>query len=208
MNNNERYNGITTDGAKAVAEAIELSKYEHNELARHQKLSELADDNVAYTIRMNVIHLWADYFFDDAMAWLSIRSKKYDRRKKYHEKEAYDALVNVLKEVFQTEVLEVFSMNYEGYEQYTRWIEFTTDSDYVFHMTVPVVKRITPKLMSMVNYGKIALGYYQAEHSILVCGSSYNLLELKSVMDEILTAEMYQRHLPAKDAQASVSYNR
>ena len=99
-------------------------------------------------------------------------------------------------------------MSYEGYEQYTRWIEFTTDSDYVFHMTVPVVKRITPKLMSMVNYGKIALGYYQAEHSIMMCGSSYNLLELKSVMDEILTAEMYQRHLSAKDAQASVSYNR
>ena len=208
MENDEKYNGITTDVAKAVADAIELSKYEHKELARHQKLSELADGDVAYTIRMNVIHLWADYYFDGAMAWLSIRSKKYDRRKKYPEKEAYDALVDVLKEVFQTEVLEVFSMSYEGYEQYTRWIEFTTDSDYVFHMTVPVVKRITPKLMSMVNYGKIALGYYQAEHSIMMCGSSYNLLELKSVMDEILTAEMYQRHLSAKDAQASVSYNR
>lgn len=206
MNNDERYNGITTDGAKAVAEAIELSNYEHKELARHQKLSELADDDVAYTIRKNVNYLWADYFFDDAMAWLSIRSKKYDRRKKYPEKEAYERFVGILKEVFQAEVLEVFNMSYEGYEQYTRWIEFTTDSDYVFHMTVPVAKRITPKLMPMVNYGKIALGYYQAEHSIMVCGSSYNLSELKPIMDEILTAEEYQRHLPAEDAQALVSY--
>ena len=199
MNNDERYNGITTEGAKAVAEAIELSKYEHKELARHQKLSELADDDVAYTIRQNVNYLWADYYFDDAMAWLSIRSKKYDRRKKYPEKEAYDALVGVLKEIFKVDTLDIYRMCYEGYEQYARWIEFTTDSDYVFHMTVPVIKRITSKLMDYVLYGKVAFGYFENTSCRRICGASYNVAELKSVMDEILTTEGYQKHLSAKD---------
>lgn len=200
------YNGATADGVKAITDALELSAYEHKKLERHQKLSQLADEDVAYMIRKNVNYLWVDYHFDDANDWLSIRSKKYDRRKKYPEKEAYERFVGILKEVFQVEVLEVFNMSYEGYEQYTRWIEFTTDSDYVFHMTVPVAKRITPKLMSMVDYGKIALGYYRAKHSIMMCGSSYNLSELKPVMDEILTAEEDQKHLSAKDVSASLSY--
>lgn len=194
MAEDNMYNGINPDGAKAIANALELASYEHKKLERHQKLSRLADEDAAYTIRRNVDYLWADYYFEDAKKWLSIKANKYDKRKKYPEKEAYEHLVNILKKVFQVEVLEIFSMSYEGYEEYTRWIEFTTDSAYVFHMTVPVVKKITLELMSMVNYGKIALGYYRAEHSIMVCGSSYNLSELKPVMDEILSSEEHKKH--------------
>lgn len=194
MAEDNMYNGIKPDGAKAIADALELSAYEHKKLERHQRLSQLADEDIAYTIRRNVDYFWADYYFKDAQKWLSIKATKYDKRKKYPEKEAYEHLVDILKKVFQVEVLEIFSMSYEGYEQYTRWIEFTTDSDYVFHMTVPVVKRITTELMLMVNYGKIALGYYQAEHSIIICGLSYNLSELKPVMDEILSSEEHKKH--------------
>ncbi len=189
-----KYNGVNLEGAKAISNALELSMYEHKKLERHQKLSQLADEDVAYTIRRNVDYLWADYYFDDANKWLSIKANRYDKRKKYSEKESYERLVDMFKEVFQTKVLEIFSMSYEGYEQYTRWIEFTTDSDYVFHMTIPVVKRITPELMSMINYGKIALGYYRAEHSIIICGSSYNLSELKPIMDEILSSGEHKNH--------------
>ena len=37
------YNGATADGIKAIADALELSAYEHKKLKRHQKLSQLAD---------------------------------------------------------------------------------------------------------------------------------------------------------------------
>lgn len=189
------YNGATADGVKAITDALELSAYEHKKLERHQKLCQLADEDVAYMIRKNVNYLWVDYYFDGANDWLSIKAQKYDKRKKYAEKDAYEYLVDKLKEIFQVDTCEIIRMCYEGYEQYTRWIEFTTDSDYVFHMTIPVVKMITPELMSMVNYGKIALGYYRAEHSIMICGSSYNLSELKPVMDEILSSEEHKKHL-------------
>jgi hypothetical protein len=189
------YNGATADGVKAITDALELSAYEHKKLERHKKLSELADEDVAYMIRKNVNYLWVDYYFDGAKDWLSIKAQKYDKRKKYSEKDAYEYLVDKLKEIFQVDTCEIIRMCYEGYEQYSRWIEFTTDSDYVFHMTVPVIKRITPKLMAYVNYGKIALGYYKGESYRRVCGASYNAAELKPVMDEILTSEEHKKHL-------------
>lgn len=195
------YNGATADGVKAITDALELSAYEHKKLERHQKLCQLADEDVAYMIRKNVNYLWVDYYFDGANDWLSIRSKKYDRRKKYPERDAYEYLVGKLKEIFQVGTCEIIGMCYEGYEQYTRWIEFTTDSDYVFHMTIPVIKRITPELMSYVNYGKIALGYLESECYRRMCGASYNASELKSVMNEILTSEEHKKHLSAKDEQ-------
>ena len=189
------YNGATADGIKAITDALELSAYEHKKLERHQKLSQLADEDVAYMIRKNVNYLWVDYYFDGAKDWLSIKTQKYDKRKKYAEKDAYEYLVGKLKEIFQVDTCEIIRMCYEGYEQYSRWIEFTTDSDYVFHMTIPVIKRITPKLMSYLYYGKITLGYYVGESYRRICGASYNAGELKPVMDEILTSEEYKEHL-------------
>ena len=189
------YNGATADGVKAITDALNLSAYERKKLERHQKLSQLADEDVAYMIRKNVNYLWIDYNFDSARDWLSIKAQKYDKRKKYAEKDAYEYLIDKLKEIFQVDTCEIIKMCYEGYEQYSRWIEFTTDSDYVFHMTVPVIKRITPKLMSYVHYGKITLGYYEGENYRRVCGASYNATELKPVMDEILTSEEYKKHL-------------
>lgn len=194
MAEDNMYNGINPDGAKAISNALELSAYEHKKLERHQKLSQLADEDVAYMIRKNVNYLWVDYNFDGAKDWLSIKAQKYDKRKKYAEKDAYDYLVDKLKEIFQVGTCEIIRMYYEGYERYSQWIEFTTDSDYVFHMTIPVIKRITPKLMSYVYYGKITLGYYVGESYRRICGASYNVTELKPVMDEILSSEEHKKH--------------
>lgn len=189
------YNGATADGVKAITDALELSAYERKKLERHQKLSQLADEDVAYVIRSNVNYLWVDYCFNGAKDWLSIKAQKYDKRKKYAEKDAYEYLVDKLKEIFQVDTCEIIRMCYEGYEQYSRLIDFTTDSDYVFHMTIPVIKRITSKLMPYVNNGKIALGYYEGESYMRMCGASYNATELKPIMDKILTSEEHKTHL-------------
>lgn len=91
------YNGVTADGLKAITSALELSAYEHKKVEQHQKLSQLADEDVVYIIRKNVNYLWLDYHFDDAQKWLTIKSQKYDKRKKYSEKDSYDYLVGYLK---------------------------------------------------------------------------------------------------------------
>ena len=77
------YNGATVDGIEAITSALKLSDYEHEQLERHKKLSQLADEDVVYTIRKNVHYFWlVDKFFDGAKKWLSIKSQEYDRRKK------------------------------------------------------------------------------------------------------------------------------
>ena len=72
------YNGATADGVKAITDALELSAYERKKLERHQKLSQLADEDVAYMIRKNVNYLWVDYYFDGAKDWLSIKSSEFE----------------------------------------------------------------------------------------------------------------------------------
>jgi hypothetical protein len=189
------YNGITDEGIKAIDSALELSAYEHKKLAQHQKLSSLADEDLAYTIRKNVNYLYIDYHFDNAEKWLSISSQKYDRRKKYAEKDSYDYLVNIIKEAFQVETVNITRLTYEGYDRHTRWIEFTTDSDYVFHMTIPVINKVSVDSLTYVHYGKIALGYYTGKSSIKILGYAYNMSELKSTMDTILTSDDCTKHL-------------
>lgn len=193
--NSPFHDGTTLEGLKAIDSALELSAYEHKKLERHKTLAELADDNVVYMIKRNVNYLWVDYHFDKAKEWLNIKSQKYDKRKKYAEKDAYDYLVDKLKEIFQVENLEIVRMCYEGYEQYTRWIDFITDSDYIFHITVPVIKILTVKLLSYTNCGKIALGYHTSKNCIRTLNTSYNVEDLKSTMTEILTLEDCKKHL-------------
>ena len=189
------YNGITDEGIKAINSALELSNYERKKLAQHQKLSSLADEDLAYTIRKNVNYLYIDYHFDNAEKWLSISSQKYDKRKKYIEKNSYDFLVGVIKEAFQLETVKIIRLTYEGYDMYTRWVEFTTDSDYVFHMTIPVINKVNVDNLAYVHYGKIALGYYTGKGSIKTLGYSYNMSELKSTTDTILTSDDCTKHL-------------
>lgn len=188
-------NGTTTDGAKAISDALELSAHEHKELERHQKLAQLADEDVAYTIRKNVHYLWVDYYFDEAQKWLSMKAQGCDKRKKYPERTAYEYLVDKLKEIFQVDTLEITKMFYEGYERYSRHIEFTTDSDYVFTISIPVIKNLTAELMPEVHYGKIALGYFTGKYCVRICEASYNATDLKDMMDDILTSEKHEKHL-------------
>lgn len=194
------YNGVTADGIEAITSALKLSDYEHEQLERHKKLSQLADEDAVYTIRKNVHYLWlVDEFFNDAQKWLSIKSKKYDKRKKYSEKDSYDYIMGKLKEFFQVNTLEIIALSYEGYEQYLRQITFTTDSDYIFYMTIPVIENITTDNLELVNYGKIGLGYYSLEHCMNTYGLSYNVKELKPIMDEILTSEGCKKHWSKKE---------
>ena len=194
------YNGVTADGIEAITSALKLSDYEHEQLERHKKLSQLADEDVVYTIRKNVHYFWlVDKFFDGAKKWLSIKSQEYDRAKKYSEKENYDYIVGELKNIFQVDILEIINLTYEGYEHYSRWISFTTDSDYIFHMTIPVIKNITTSNLEFVNYGKIGLGYYSSEHCMNTYGLSYNVKELRPIMDEILTSEGCKKHWSKKE---------
>ena len=196
----DSYTGASSEDIKAINSALKLSAYEHEELERHEKLSQLADEEVVYTIKRKVNYIWlADYIFESARDWLSIKSQKYDKRKKYPDKENYNQLVDTLKKIFQVDTLEIITMCYEGHGRYSRWITFTTDSDYIFYMTIPVIKNITIDNIDYVNYGKIGLGYYTSEHCMNTYGSSYNVMELKTVMNEILTSESCKKHQSKKE---------
>jgi hypothetical protein len=190
-----KYSAITKEGLNAITSAMDLSVYQHKEAERQQKLSLLAEEDLAYTIRKNINYFWVDYLFDSAKKWCEMRTQKYDKRKRYTEQDNYNCLLSKLKEIFKVETLEIIRMTYLGFDQCEMWIEFTTDSDYVFRLEIPKVKAITPKNMVSLRYGKAGLAYYENSCCIINCGSSYNVLDLRKTMNDIITLPEYQKHL-------------
>lgn len=189
------YSAITKEGLNAITSAMDLSVYQHKEAERQQKLSQLAEEDLAYTIRKNVNYFWVDYMFDSAKKWCEMRTQKYDKRKRYTEQDNYNYLISKLKEIFKVKTLEIIHMTYLGFDNCEMWIEFTTDSDYVFRLEIPNVKAITPKNMVSLRYGKAGLAYYENSCCIKCCGSSYIVTDLCKTMNDIITLPEHQKHL-------------
>lgn len=190
-----KYSAITKEGLNAITSAMDLSVYQHKEAERQQKLSLLAEEDLAYTIRKNINYFWVDYLFDGAKKWCEMKTQKYDKRKRYTEQDNYNCLLGMLKEIFKVETLEIIRMTYLGFDQCEMWIEFTTDNDYVFRLEIPNVKAITPKNMVSLRYGKAGLAYYENSCCIKCCGSSYIVTDLCRTMNDIITLPEHQKHL-------------
>ena len=102
------YNGVNKGGLDAINSAVKLSKIQKEEAKRYAKLSQLADEDLAYIIRKNVNYGFVTYLFDSAMKWCEMRTEKYDKRRKYEEKESYNYIVDKLKEIFDIETVATF----------------------------------------------------------------------------------------------------
>ena len=162
------YNGVNKGGLDAINSAVKLSKIQKEEAKRYTKLSQLADEDLAYIIRKNVNYGFVTYLFDSAMKWCEMRTGKYDKRKKYEEKESYNYIVNKLKEIFDIETLEITRMTYLGFDQCEMWIEFITNSDYVFRLEIPNINRVTTENMISLRYGMSSPVHMIAPRSVCV----------------------------------------
>ncbi len=191
----DMYNGVNKGGLNAINSAVKLSKIQKEEAERYTKLSQLADEDLAYTIRKNVNYGFVTYLFDSAMKWCEMRTGKYDKRRKYNEKESYDYIIGKLKKIFNVKTVEIIRMVYLGFDQCEMWIEFTTDSDYVFRLEIPNINRVTTENMVSLRYGMAGLAYYENSCCIRCVGSSYNLLDLRKTMNDIITLPEYEKHL-------------
>lgn len=187
------YSGVNKGGLDAINSAVKLSKIQREEAKRYAKLSQLADEDLVCTIRKNVNYAFVTYLFDSAMKWCEMRTEKYDKRRKYDEQESYNYIVNKLKEIFDTETLEIIRMTYLGFDHCEMWIEFTTDSDYVFRLEIPNI--ITAENMVSLRYGMAGLAYHESSCCIRCVDSSYNLLDLRKTMNDIITMPEYEKHL-------------
>lgn len=177
-----------------IAKADDLMRYEKQELQRHKKLYELAQEDLAYVIRKNVVYLWADGFINGAIKWLATLNTKYDKRKKYPEKNDYDILTMMLRQAFNTEHIDIINIVTYGYGAYVHRVEFITDDDYVYYVVIPNIPKLTVKNMDELLYGKLAFGYQVHNWYYKQVAKSYDLTDFVSAMTEIKLSSEHDKH--------------
>jgi hypothetical protein len=185
INITDKFKVLQKGGISAIQEAMGLSAYEYQEKQRHSKLYNLAQEDLAHTIRRNVCYDWADNFLLGAYKWLGILTTKYDKRRKYDEKVDYDFLTSMFRQAFCKDHIDIIDMTLFGYDNQAYRVEFITDSDYVYYVTIPNIKNLTVKNMVDVHYGQLAFGYKLDKCSYKQMAISYNLCDFVSTMSEI-----------------------
>jgi len=188
------YRGTDANGLKAINEAMNLMDSEKAEMDKHTRLHQLTKEDLAYQIRHNINYIWFDYFLEDAKKWLVMRDK-CDKRKKYTEKQGYDYLVHKLKEIFDVENINILQLRTEGYDRCATWCIFTTDTDYIYYLIVPIIKNISHKNMEDVAYGQIRFGYYSDPSCMQTIARSYDATSFRQAMIDMAVDEDCYEHM-------------
>ena len=187
------YDAVSKQDLKAIEQAKNLSDEEKHECEKHEKLYNLTLEDLAYNIRAKVKYYWLDFYIEQAIEWNSIRKGKYDKRRKYSEKDSFESITHSIQELFDDKSIEIVDLCSESYGC-AYWITFTNSSDYVFHLRTPNIKNLRANNMQELNYGKISFGYYSSEHLIDTVSTSYLGSDLKDAMHEVLTSDAYKKH--------------
>lgn len=161
---------------------------------KYMTLSNLCEEALVQRIRASVSYIWFECFIKGAQKWLSMRKSKYDRRKKYEEQVAYNALVDILKEELDVKKLHIVDIIEYGPGGYGYCLKFIADSDYVFLLSVPVIKAMNLSNYKEFDCGKLRFGYMTEKSVHTYIQSSYYLRDFKEAMQHIHTDEQYKKH--------------
>lgn len=197
----ELFEPINDDHLISVEGAVNASKFQKEALKKQLHLSNFVDETTINTIKSTISYKIIDYLFDDAKKWCekcfmdcTEISGYFRQTEKDVFSSAYSTLTKLLKDLFTTNKLEIFDMYYEGSSHCIRHIEFVTDIDYYFILTIPRIDKLDKENIEKLNYGKIGLGYF-----IKPCCPNmtytYNAKDLKQIMNDILTLPKDTEHL-------------
>lgn len=198
-NDFDKYVSVNTDGFNEICDAKKLFEKEKEEFERHQVLMNLANENIVKTIKSNVCYMWVDSnIFLKAQKWLSIRND-CDKRRNYDEKDSYNFLISQISEALELSNAEIISIEQCGYKMYGFSVCFiANDFDYIFNLTVPIIKKMTVENKEYINDGMLSFGYKQTEYVWEMLWHSYNLRDFKEAINEITTSEKHKKHVSAR----------
>lgn len=192
----DMYKGVSCKGLATIFAAQELLKKEQEEVKRHQALLKLTTKNLVDNIKRSVQYSWVDAtILENAQKWLVIK-KNCDKRRKYVEKDAYDAISKKIAEALEIENVKILNITQCGLECYAYAIVFkTSDFDYVFRLEIPIIKHMNVDNMGYTRYGTLGFGFEESECSWVLQWNSYNLRDFKDAIHEMITSEKYKKHV-------------
>ena len=174
-----------------ISKANQLVTEMQHEVDKYTKLLQLAKADQVYTVTHNVNYFQflfrikpaKDYFH--APKDIDKRSKEYkDNKRMFESLEKY-----LEKEVFKKpiKIVDMYSGGYEGY--YYEVVFTIPDSDTKYTFTVPDTDVINTKNFEYAYDGKLAFGYYEAEHCHHIEITSYCIEDITKAFEEFINKE-------------------
>lgn len=165
---------------------IETSKYKIDRISNmlKEKRSEL--EKIKYIIniyereQVDIIKDEVSYYWffpsyiENINKWLEISKTKYDKRKRYIEKDMYDEISQTISDkLFCKKPIQIIGTMCGGYENYTNIIVFVCE-DMQFRLSIPNFKNINTKNIWYADYGKLTISVRTGLCSTSVITSDYD----------------------------------
>lgn len=118
---------------------MEMEKEEE----KYKKLRQLAFADYVETVKKEIRFDQFTFLLSQAEKWWDMKGTKYDKRKKYNEKEAYDMLIEKIKDDLIPADFEVTSLADWG--SLAMRFKLNTMPDREFELHIPIARYITPE---------------------------------------------------------------
>lgn len=117
---------------------------------------------------------YGNYYVNKAKEWLKISKEKYDKRKKYYEKDCFESLQNkISKHLFYNNKVEIMDISQSGWEGYCDIVTLKCN-ELVFEVFIPNFNRITINNFDLAEQGRLTIYVRDGKNSILYLVSNYD----------------------------------
>ena len=174
-----------------ISKANQLVTEMQHEVDKYTKLLQLAKADQVYTATHNVNYFQFLFRIKPAFDYFHIPKDTDKRSKEYKDnKRMFKSFEKYLeKEVFKkpVKIVDMYSGGYEGY--YYEVVFTIPDSDTKYTFTVPDTDVINTKNFEYAYDGKLAFGYYEAEHCHHIEITSYCIEDITKAFEEFINKE-------------------
>lgn len=176
-----------------------MIKEKKSEIERLKYIINLYERERINIIKEEISYYWYSHsYIDKIRKWLEISKTKYDKRKKYEEKEAYDFISDIISsKIFLNKPIEIIDTLCGGYENYTDIIIFTCE-DMQFRLEIPNFNSMTIRNFQYANEGKLVITVKESSCGYLVIASSYDEDEVAEQLKKFFDDEEKAKKIKEK----------
>lgn len=169
-----------------IARSNELVTDLKKEVQKHQKLLELAENDLMDVIKNEVCYYDFDNCFEKACEYFEAKKqRKLKEKGLVQNKGEFDYLVHRIEEILGIEGIEIERFSQMGYDGYSYIIYFSYQGT-AFEFEVPNMKLFSKKYFELVHEGKMNLSYEKSSSCFYQIVASYDEDEIRDSFQKFI----------------------
>lgn len=171
----DSYNSYGETSKYKIDRIRNMLKEKKSELEEIKYIINIYEREQVDIIKDEVSYYWFSHSYIEYISkWIEMSKTKYDKRKKYTEKDMYDLISQTISDkLFCKKPIQIIGTMCGGYENYIDIIVFICE-DMQFRLSIPNFKNINTKNISYAYYGKLTISVRTSSCSTTVIASDYD----------------------------------